>query len=174
MKLIPLLFFALITLVGTPACAAWGEFEGDFDDEKPWQEIQAQLPAYPQLDQSLPFFVSAATDNQFFVDPKSISLGSDEVVRYTLIVKSPSGVLNVSFEGMRCGSHEKKLYAFGRADGTWSRNKYAQWGRIKYEERNRQHHMLYDDFFCPNGISVRDVNEAISALKRGNNPRADR
>ena len=169
-----LFIFFLAILLAAPAFAGWGEFEGDFDNEKPWKEIEAQLPAYPKLEEALPFFVSAATDNQFFVDPKSISVGSDDVVRYTLIVKSPSGALNVSFEGMRCGSHEKKRYAFGRADGVWSRNKYAKWEPIKYEERNRQHHMLYDDFFCPNSISVRDANEAISALKRGNNPRADR
>jgi hypothetical protein len=174
MKTIRLLLCFLALFLTAPAFAAWGDFEGDFDEEKPWKEIEAQLPAYPKLEEALPFFVSAATDNQFFIDPKSISVGSDDVVRYTLIAKSPSGVLNVSFEGMRCRGHEKKSYAFGRADGAWSRNKYAKWEAIKFEERNRQHHMLYDDFFCPNTISVRDANEAISALKRGNNTRADR
>ena len=161
------LFFA------APALAGWGDFEYQFDeDNKPWQEVQAQLPAYPKTEEMLPFFVSAATDNQFFIDPKSISVGDDGVVRYTLIAKSPSGVLNVSFEGMRCGTHERKLYAFGRMDHTWSRNKYAKWEEIRYQDRNRQHHMLYDDFFCPGAIIVNDANEAIAALKRGIHPRA--
>jgi len=153
--------------------AGWGDFEIEFDNEKPWVELQAQLPAYPNPDEALPFFVSAATDNKFFIDPKSISVGTDNVVRYTLIVKSPEGALNVTFEGMRCGSRETKLYAFGHPDGTWSRNRYAKWSPIRYKDRNRQHHMLYDDFFCPGGIIVNDTKEAVFALKRGIHPRAE-
>lgn len=162
-------FILLLALLCTgSALAGWGDFEYNFDDDsKPWREIQAQLPAYPDLKTALPFFVSAATDNKFFIDPKSISVGEDGIVRYTLIVQSPSGVLNVSFEGIRCATHEKKLYAFGREDNTWSRNRYAKWTPIKYEYLNRQHHVLYDDFFCPDAIIVKDANEAISALKRG-------
>ncbi|MHB1232647.1 MAG: CNP1-like family protein [Burkholderiales bacterium] len=162
-------FILLLALLCTgPALAGWGDFEYNFDDDsKPWREIQAQLPAYPDLKTALPFFVSAATDNKFFIDPKSISVGEDGIVRYTLIVQSPSGVLNVSFEGIRCATHEKKLYAFGREDNTWSRNRYAKWTPIKYEDLNRQHHVLYDDFFCPDALIVKDANEAISALKRG-------
>jgi hypothetical protein len=57
------------------------------------------------------------------------------VVRYTVVVKSPAGAETVSFEGMRCESGERKLYAFGRADGQgggeWSRNRYARWDVIK-------------------------------------------
>ena len=155
------------------AYAAWGEFDIDFDNDKPWQELQAQLPAYPKVEESMKFFVSAASDNDFFIDPKSISVGEDNVVRYSLIVRSPSGVLNVSFEGIRCSTHEKKIYAYGRASGEWSRNKYARWLPIKYEDRNRQHHMLYDDFFCPREIIVKDPAEAIYALRQGIHPRAE-
>lgn len=154
--------------------AAWGDFEYDFDNEKPWVELQAQLPAYPKLEDALPFFVSAATDNKFFVDPASISVGEDDVVRYTLIVKSPEGAVNISFEGIRCGTGEKKLYAFGHPDKTWSRNRFAKWAPIQYKDRNRQHHVLYDDFFCPGGIIARDAKEVVFALKRGIHPRAEK
>lgn len=176
-NLISLLLPALIPVVlAAPlaAWAGWGEFDMDFDNEKPWVELQAQIPAYPKLENALPFIVSGATDNKFFIDPQSISVGEDDVVRYTLIVKSPEGVLNVTFEGISCRSREVKLYAFGKADGTWSRNRYAKWSPIAYQDRNRQHHMLYDDFFCPREISVKDANEAIFALKNGIHPRAER
>ena len=165
----------LLCLIHAPAFAGWGEFDYDFDaDIKPWKEIQAQLPAYPKLEESIPFSVSAASDNEFFIDPKSVNVGDDDIVRYTLIIKSVSGVLNVSFEGIRCGTREKKLYAFGRTDGTWSRNKHAKWEAITYKDVNRQHHMLYDDFFCPNYIIAKDTGEALDALKRGMHPRAVR
>lgn len=166
---------ALLCLIHAPAFAGWGDFDYDFDaDNKPWKEIEAQLPAYPKLEQALPFFVSSASDNEFFIDPKSVSVGEDEVVRYTLMIKSEAGVLNVSFEGIRCNTREKKLYAFGRKDGTWSRNKYAKWDAIKYKDVNRQHHMLFDDFFCPNNIIAKDAAEVVNALKYGFHPRAVR
>lgn len=170
------IFLLLVLPLWVPlaASAGWGDFEYDFDNEKPWVELQAQIPPYPKAEDALPFFVSAATDNKFFIDPASISVGEDGVVRYTLIVKSPEGATNISFEGMRCGSHETKLYAFGHPDGTWSRNRFAKWSPIRYQDRNRQHHVLYDDFFCPGGIIVGDRKEALFALKRGIHPRAEK
>lgn len=165
-----LLIFLL--LLPNAALAEWGQFDFDFDSEKPWTEIEAQLPAYPKSEELLPFFVSAATDNRFFVDGKSISVGDDGVVRYTLLVKSPEGAVNVTFEGMRCDSTESKIYAVGRADGTWSKARFSKWEAIEYKNRNRQYHMLYDDFFCPAGIIIVSPEEAVKALKRGSHPRA--
>jgi len=156
------------------AWAGWGDFDIEFDNEKPWVELQAQIPPYPKLEEAIPFFVSGATDNEFSIDPRSLSVGEDDVVRYTLIVKSPQGALNITFEGISCRSHEFKLYAFGRPDGTWSRNRYAKWSPIQYKDRNRHHHMLYDDFFCPGGISAKDAREVVHALKRGIHPKAER
>ncbi len=166
---------ALLCIISAPAYAGWGDFDYDFEADKvPWKEIEAQIPAYPKMEEAQPFFVSGATDNEFFIDPKSVSVGEDDTVRYTLIIKSVTGVLNVSFEGIRCGTHEKKLYAFGRKDGSWSRNKYAKWDAIKYKDVNRQHHMLYDDFFCPATLIAKNAAEAVNALKYGMHPRAVR
>lgn len=169
MRFLCLLFLCLPGL----ASAAWGDFEYDFDNEKPWVELEARLPPYPKLDSALPFFVSAATDNRFFVAPESLSVGEDGVVRYALIVVSPEGATNITFEGIRCATHEYKIYAFGR-DGHWSRNRYATWKPIRYQDRNRQHHVLYDDFFCPGGIVAKDEREIVFALKRGMHPALER
>lgn len=164
------LLVLLLLAVPLTAQAEWGKFEYEFDEEKPWAEIEAQLPLYPKEESLLPLFVSAATDNKFFVDAASISTGEDGVVRYTMLVKSSAGAINVSFEGIRCASRERKLYAFGRKEGSWSRARSAKWEPIRYQDRNRHHHMLYDDFFCPNGIIVKNPQEAVDLLKRGFRP----
>jgi hypothetical protein len=170
------LLAALLCLLAFAASAKnigntdWGKFEYDFEDEKPWVELQAQLPDYPKDEDLLPLYVSAATDNRFFVDGKSISIGGDGVIRYTLVVRSSAGASNVSFEGIRCVTREHKLYAFGHAGGAWSRARFSKWEPIRYEDRNRQHHVLYDDFFCPNGIAVAGPQLAVDAMKRGFRP----
>lgn len=169
----------LILLSTTPITAnaieieksAWGRFDHDFE-EKPWMELQAQLPPTPRTENLLPFFVSATTDNRFFVDALSISPGEDGVVRYTLVIQSSSGASNISYEGMRCSPAVIKRYAFGRSDGGWGKSFNAKWEQISYKSANRHHHMLHDDFFCPRGIIIRSAEEAVSALKRGEHPGA--
>lgn len=128
---------------------AQSRFEEDFDDlEKPWQEVALQLPAAPQPENLLPFFVSATATQSFAVDAKSLSVGSDGVVRYTLVATSPAGARNMSYEGIRCATYERKLYAFGHPDGSWTRSRRDQWERINGNAANRQHAALFKDYFC--------------------------
>lgn len=168
--LLPLLF-PLLTHAAELEKTNWGKFEYDFE-EKPWVELEAQLPPAPKAENLLPFYVSAATDNRFYVDASSVSRGEDGVVRYTLVVQSASGARNVSYEGIRCNSAEIKRYAFGRADGSWGKARQTRWEPVRYKDINRHHHMLYDDFFCPRGIAVATTQEAVEALRRGMNPAA--
>lgn len=165
-----LLGAALAFGLSVPALAG---FEEDYET-KQWAEIEVQFPAPPSPQGLIPFYVSGLSDNGFFVDPASISVGSDGVVRYTLVVVSPSGVRNVSFEGMRCETAERRLYAFGRADGTWSKSRNNQWERVRDIGNNRQHAALFKDYFCPDGMIVRNADEAREHLRRGGRDRGVR
>jgi hypothetical protein len=172
-----LLMLLLFQLLALPAHAGkFNLFESDSDpveeEKKSWDELQVPLPAYPGLPDAIAFEVPPARPAKFFVDPKSIAVGADGVVRYSLIAQSSSGVLNVSYEGMRCETREKKVYAVGIKDGAWSPNKFAKWTAIPDSPRDPQHNFLYDDFFCPQADIVDNANEAISALRNGINPRA--
>lgn len=169
------LLFLLQLLLSMPVHAGLlGIFDDEFDAEKkPWEELQAQLPVYPAIAQALPMEVASARPTLFFIDPKSIAVSEDGVVRYSLIAKSSSGVLNVSYEGIRCETREKKLYAFGRKDSAWSRNRFAKWEEIR-PSRNPPQNVLFTDFFCPQRDIVNNTQEAISALERGIHPRAER
>jgi hypothetical protein len=64
------------------------------------------------------------------------------------VAKSQEGATNISYEGIRCQSFERKLYAFGRADGSWSRSRRDQWEPIINNAANRQHAALAKDYFC--------------------------
>lgn len=144
-----------------------------FDEEyetRQWQEIALVLPAAPRQESMLPFFVSAASSNLFFVDSASLSVGSDGVVRYVLLVETPGGARNVSYEGIRCETRERRIYASGRRDGAWSKSRNNAWERIRDVAPARQHAALFLDYFCPGGVIVRDVAEALDALRKGGHP----
>lgn len=153
-----------IMLVGTAWAAAADE------EEKPWIEAEVALPAYPADADLIEFYVSAATSSRFFIDGKSLSIGSDGVVRFSLVVLTSGGATNVSHEGIRCSAREVRLYATGRSDRTWSPSRLSAWKPIENKAINRQHAALSSDFFCPNRIPIRNADEGRRALKRGIHP----
>ena len=157
---------ALLALAAT--AQAQSRFEEDFDDkEKPWQEIAVQLPAAPQDGDLVPFYVSATATQSFAIDTRSLSVGQDGVVRYTVVSVSNAGAKNVSYEGIRCATYERKLYAFGRTDGSWSRSRRDQWERILSNAANRQHAALAKDFFCVEKTVAGTAEDMIRRIRQG-------
>jgi hypothetical protein len=145
-----------------------GGYRPQFEEDKPWEEQKWALPPYPAEGDLVRFDVGNNSAFQFFVDSKSVSVDKDGVVRYTLVARSASGALNVSYEGIRCESHERKLYAFGRADRTWAQARNAEWARIASAKTypNNQHAVLAEEFFCPAQGGVRNTEDAIASLRR--------
>lgn len=146
----------------------FGEGRGDAFDEKPWVEVELQLPPAPVEPNLIPVSVGTTTDNRFAIDEQSVTVGSDDVIRYTLVITSPGGARNVSYEGLRCITAERRLYAFGRADGSWSKARNGQWVKISENNLNRHHAALYRDYFCTTGGSVSDTAGARQVLPTGN------
>ena len=105
MKILP----ALLLMLPLTAYAEWGQFDFEFENEKPWVELAAQLPPTPKAENLIEFNVSSATRNRHFVDTASISVGEDKVVRYTVVIEAAGGAKNVLFEGMRCETGERRL-----------------------------------------------------------------
>ena len=176
------LVFLLLPLFSFPALAdsqatVWGDsyklgnFEYDFDENaKTWKEIQAQLPPAPKPDNLIEVKLDSSTRNKLLIDAASLSSSDDGVVRYTAIIRTPSGAENVSFEGMRCETGERKLYAFGRTTGKdageWSRNRYAKWEPIQARLAGGYHRELFFHYMCMVNTK-RDVPNLIRLLKSG-------
>lgn len=140
---------------------------------QPWVEQKPQLPLFPKEENLARIQVDGRLSFDFFVDLESVSVGRDGVVRYTLVARSVGGAINIAYEGIRCNGRERKLYAFGRADKTWSAARNPQWASISDLPVNRLQAALYDAFFCPARIIVHDAEEARMALRRGGHPRTD-
>lgn len=144
----------------------YGEY---FEEEKPWVEVEPDLPAYPTPETLIQLYVSAVASNTFLVDTKSLSVSEDGVVRYVIVVKTSGGATNVSFEGVRCKTRERRLYALGRSDSTWSKARTKDWTDIRPGSHQA---ILYKEYFCPGGVAVYKAEEGVDALRRGGHPQA--
>ncbi len=161
----------LLTVSLASHAGDWGKFDIEFEEAKPWDELQAQMPGAPKSENLVRIDIGPAVSHHYFVDKTSISSGSDGVVRYSIIVKATGGAQTVNFEGMRCASGEWKLYAFGRPDGAWVRNKYARWSVIKDRETAGYHRELFYHYFCtvdgPGDMKVIDKALRQGGVRRG-------
>lgn len=157
-------------LAALPGAAQWKDWDYDLDQEKkPWTELQIRLPSYPKPGNLLQFDLGSNTANRYFVDAASVSVGEDEVVRYTLVVRTGGGASNVSFEGIRCKTKEYRIYAFGHANGEWSRARNAGWREIQPRDINGHHFALRRDYFCwtSSRTSTLPLKAILTNLKNG-------
>ena len=150
--------------------AAWPAAADEAVEESRPEKKEEQLPPFPQAENLIPFVVSATTENQFMIDGNSLTVSSDGVVRFSLVIVSSAGARNVSYEAINCLTAERRLYALGRSDNTWARARNDQWLKIRDNTLNRQYAALYTEYFCPTASVLRDADEAREALRRGGHP----
>jgi hypothetical protein len=111
----------LLTVVWTLCTSVHaGLFSDDEDKAVPKEEVALALPAAPKADDLLRYTAGPGSSMTFAIDAKSVSVGDDQIVRFSSVITSNSGVANISYEGIRCKTAERKLYATGRPDGSWN------------------------------------------------------
>lgn len=123
-----------LALAATLALTACGHNRtGDLEDkllldpfnDKPFTEDAVTFPAPPVDRDAVPFSVGRdESPLRFAIDPKSVSIGKDNVVRYTVLITSKTGARNVNYEGLRCDTGERRIYATLRNDSNqWIGNR---------------------------------------------------
>lgn len=138
---------------------------GGVPEEKVFKEDALNVPAYPDDAALIEFRPRGHSKNRFYVDRNSVSLGADWVVRYTAVIKSPSGAANVSYEAMRCKTSEYKVYAYGARNGTWTNAREIKWQRVDGTTNNFRY-SLWVDYLCDSeAVAGRNAKDLIARLK---------
>jgi hypothetical protein len=126
-------------------------FEYLFDRKSVFTEEKVDtLPALPDNADLVPFEVSKQSTLTYAIDPKSVSIGKDRVIRYTVVITSTAGARNVRYEGLRCEDGQQwRMYAAVDEDGAgWDRDTTTQWEQIEWNSLNAYHAALAHDYFC--------------------------
>ena len=92
-----------------------------------WKEADAPPPPAVRTQGLIPLDMGRGTELRWGVDPQSISIGPDRVVRYVVVAQGQDGVLNAIYEGIKCSTGEVRVYARHASDGQWVPAKSAEW-----------------------------------------------
>lgn len=113
-----------------------------------WQEQAVELPPYPENDHLLE--VDAGTEGlqyTVYLDEASLVKGDDDVVRYTVVLVSSTGVRNVTHEGLHCGERTYRRYAYGVND-RWQPLVDSPWKPLRGRGANSYRLVFYKKFIC--------------------------
>lgn len=119
-------FAAAMLLLAASAAAA--EY---VDPQAAWNE--SGIPATPpSFDMSRLIQVDAphGSSLKYGIDPNTLSISDDGVVRYVVVASSAQGAVNALYEGIRCSTGEYRLYARHSPESGWSRAKGSEWQSV--------------------------------------------
>ena len=159
------------------ACGSAGEQMSDWERNNrellapsSSQPAAIKPPAYPRDQNLIEFYQSAVATMRYYVDAASITaLHKEGEVRYVMVVRSPSGAKNVSFEGIRCSGNQYRVLATGSSDGSWN-TRAGEWRDIVRRADLEAQSTLRRQFFCPHNDPIQSSAEGVDALRRGAHP----
>lgn len=134
-------------------------------DNPDWQETTA--PAPPGFDANqlvsvdMPLYVSM----KFGVDPATLAVTPDGIVRYVMLAVSPSGGVTAFYEGIRCATAEVKSYARANADGIWTLVKEPDWRRLNDKMPSKHALALARQGACEGNATGGSATEILRKLK---------
>ena len=116
--------------------------------EEEWKEVELHLPAYPKDADLLPMLLSKGVAERILIDSGSISVGRDDVVRYTVVIEGSGGARNIFYEGIRCTTREYKRFAYGTAERTFAPMTNATWEKIYNHGLGAFRYEAFRYYFC--------------------------
>lgn len=134
-------------------------------DDPDWKEVDA--PAPPEFDRRRLVAVDMPVGGElkFGVDPTTITIGKDGVVRYVLVASSPSGNFNAMYEAIRCATGEFKTYARRSSDGPWSIVLQPNWRSMQDNQPSRHAWRLAKQGVCMGRAPASSATEIVQNLK---------
>ncbi len=120
---------AMIAGAAGLACAtgtAWAQSTTWQEEAPAWVESETPLPTVLRTSGLIPISMPGSS-LRFGIDPQSVSVGKDDVIRYVVVATSASGAVNAMQEGVRCLTREVKTYARHSASGGWRAAEGAAW-----------------------------------------------
>jgi CNP1-like family len=138
-------------------------------DAPEWTEGPIAPPPLFAKDRLIAIDMPSYVSVKIGVDPESIAVGEDGVVRYVVVMTNASGNSNAVYEGIRCASDEVKTYARFGSSGQWTLLNAPQWKAIQDNMPSRHALAFARQGGCQNHLAP-SKQEILAALKLTRRP----
>ena len=136
-------------------------------DDPDWKETEAPSPPTFASDKLLPLDMPPYVTLKVGIDPDTLQITPDGIVRYVVVIKNASGSVSALYEGLRCSKAEVKTYARHSGSGSWLTVKEPAW-RSVYDNLPSKHAVAFArQAACNGGASVAgSVADIVRAMKK--------
>jgi hypothetical protein len=126
-----------------------------------WKEAEAPPPPALRTSGLIPLELPHSSLS-FGVDPASIAIGADGIVRYVVVASSPSGAVNALYEGIRCPTGETRTYARYNPGSGWVAASTVEWRRLQEASTPGHTRQIARNGVCIGG----GTNHSVAAILR--------
>ena len=131
-----------------------------------FKEIEVPPPPAYHKEGLITVDMPSSSSLTYGLDPDTLSIGSDGVMRYVMVAYSPSGSVNALYEGLRCETAEVKTYARSSEPGHWTAVQQPKWRRIENSAASRHALALAKRGVCDTTrLAVKNASEMIQLLR---------
>ena len=153
--------------LGCVALALWSLGAAAQVEPDEWKESDAPPPPAFNADKLIALAMPPYVTLQFGVDPATLSLTPDGVVRYVVVARNAAGSTTAIYEGLRCATGEVKTYARQTSGSPWATVKAPQWQAL-YAGRPSKHAavLAYQGVCGSPSTTPNSVADIVRALKQ--------
>ena len=139
------------------------------DTDTDWKESEAPPPPAFNKEQLISIEMPSYVSLRFGLDPATLTLTPEGIVRYVMIASNATGSVNAMYEGIRCTTWEVKTYARYTASGQWSSVVDPKWHDLNDNLPSKHAMALARQGVC-DGLSV-SASSATAIVARLKNPK---
>jgi hypothetical protein len=135
-------------------------------EDPDWQETALAAPPAFSLDNLLALDMPPYVSLQFGIDPATLSITPDGIVRYVVVASNRSGSISAFYEGIRCAKGEVKTYARTSGNGAWTLVKQAQWRNLSDNQPSRHAIAFARQAACVGATAASSTTDIIRAMNK--------
>jgi hypothetical protein len=155
----------LVRVLAITLTLSLGYAQAQFRDPDPdWQESKAPTPPDFDVSRLIDVDVARFSNLRFGIDPKTISVTADGVVRYVVVAISTTGTRNAMYEGIRCATGEFKVYARHTGEN-WNLTTDPKWRDLQDPQPSRHTRNLARNGLCQSASPNSPVEKMVRDLR---------
>ena len=131
----------------------------------PLNERPASAPAF-SVERLVPLEMPPYITVKVGIDPETISISPNGMVRYVVVMRNTAGSVSAAFEGLVCASGQVITYARAQGNGSWTIVTTPVW-RDMGDNLPSRHAMAFARQGACDAGGVRTPADIVNALRQG-------